>query len=113
MLLLLPVCPRDSENLSLSISLRINVLCHRRGIEGKRLFGKVPSLPFLMYEGSYFNYFREEKNLPYTYNKTQKTAPDSIQTHLQVVSLSPQQTLSELFQPGPASAPGHLNILNF
>lgn len=46
MLLLLPVCPRDSKNLSLSISLRVNVLCHKRGIEGKRLFRKFPLSTF-------------------------------------------------------------------
>lgn len=43
-------CLSQGLNLSPSVSLRINVLCHRRGIEGKRLFGKVPSLPFLMCE---------------------------------------------------------------
>lgn len=94
-------CLPQGLNLSPSISLRINVLCHRRGIEGKRLFGKVPSLPFLMCQRSYFNYFREEKNVPYTYSKTQKTAPDSKEIYLQVVLplFLPSNSLFELLQP--------------
>lgn len=50
-------------------------MCHGREVEGKKLSGKILSPPFLMCKRGYFNYFRG-KNLPHTYNKTHKTAPD-------------------------------------
>lgn len=54
--------------------IRIKVLVPWEGRRGKEALWK-NSPPFLMCEGGYFNYFRR-KNLPHTYNKTLKAAPD-------------------------------------
>lgn len=74
-----------------------------------------------MCEKGYFNYFRG-KNLPHTYNKTHKAAPDCKGTDLQVIlplcfSLGKHRLSGNTHRAPPAReqllAAGHLNILNF
>jgi len=90
--------------------------------KGKRLFGKIPSPPFLICARGYFNYFRRKKNLPHKHNKTHTTAPDCKGTYLQVVlplcfSLGKHRLSGTTHRASPAReqllAAGHLNILNF